>query len=241
MGTKRTSRSAEFAFEEVTRLRYTDPAFVRAFRRLRGDRPRSYEARWLRRLLAVARSRRRTLGLRDTQPLLILDAGTGYGRDLAWLKAQPGVCAFGIDSSLAMLQAGRQVFGLNEGALVQMDIRRLGLREAGVDVVRAQALFHHLTRRAADAAMRELVRVLKPGGLFYLFVRYGRYEGFVDESGLGPRYFRYFTVTSLRALIRRHGLRELEYKRLTAHPNLPCLVLLTEKPTGIAEKRVMNT
>ena len=76
MGTKRTSRSVEFAFEEVTRLRYADPAFVRAFRRLRGDRPRSYEARWLRRLLGVARSRRRTLGLRDTQPLLILDAGT---------------------------------------------------------------------------------------------------------------------------------------------------------------------
>ena len=69
MRAKRTSRSAEFAFEEVTRLRYTDPAFVRAFRRLRGDRPRSHEARWLRRLLAVARSRRRTLGLRDIQPL----------------------------------------------------------------------------------------------------------------------------------------------------------------------------
>lgn len=108
MGRKRASRSAELAFEEVTRLRYTDLAFVRAFRRLRGNRPRPYEARWLRRLLAVARSRRRTLGLRDTQPLLILDAGTGYGRDLAWLKAQPGICAFGIDYSLAMLQAGRQ-------------------------------------------------------------------------------------------------------------------------------------
>lgn len=97
MRAKRTSRSAEFAFEEVTRLQYANPEFVGAFRKLRGDRPRSYEARWLRRLLAVARSRRRTLGLRDTQPLLILDAGTGYGRDLAWLKAQPGVCAFGID------------------------------------------------------------------------------------------------------------------------------------------------
>ena len=140
-----------------------------------------------------------------------------------------------------MLQAGRQALGLDEGVLIQMDIRRLGLQEASIDVVRAQALFHHLTRRAADVAMRELVRILKPGGLLYLFVRYGTHEGFINESGLGPRYFRYFTLTSLRALIRRHGLRELEYKRLTAHPNLPCLVLLTEKPTGIAEKRVMNT
>jgi len=230
MGRKRASRSAEFAFEEVTRLQYADPDFVEAFRRLRGDCPRPYEARWLRRLLAVARSRRGMLGLRETQPLLILDAGTGYGRDLAWLKAQPGVCAFGIDSSLAMLQAGRQAFGLDEGALVQMDIRRLGLLAASIDVVRAQALFHHLTRRAADAALGELVRVLKPGGLLYLFVRYGTQEGFVNESGLGPRYFRYFTLTSLRTLIRRHGLREMEYERLRARPNLPCLVCLAEKP-----------
>jgi len=119
MGTKRASRSAEFAFEEVTRLQYTDPDFVEAFRRLRGDRPRPHEARWLRRLLAIARSRRGMLGLREAQPLRILDAGTGYGRDLAWLKAQPGVCAFGVDYSLAMLQAGRQAFGLNEGTLIQ--------------------------------------------------------------------------------------------------------------------------
>ena len=187
-------------------------------------------------MLAVARSRRRTLGLRDTQPLLVLDAGTGYGRDLAWLKAQPGVRAFGIDYSLAMLQAGRQAFGLNEGTLVQMDIRRLGLREASIDAVRAQALFHHLTKRAADAAMGEFVRVLKPGGLLYLFVRYGRQEGFMSESGLGPRYFRYFTLTSLRTLVRHHGLREIEYERLRARPHLPCLVLLAEKRRGLLRK-----
>jgi SAM-dependent methyltransferase len=230
MGTKRPSRFAEFTFEEVTRLRYADAAFVEAFRRLRGNCPRPHETRWLQRLLASARARREMLGLRETQPLLILDAGTGYGRDLAWLKAQPGVRAFGIDYSLAMLQVGRQALGLDEGALVQMDIRRLGLREASIDVVRAQALFHHLTRRAADAAMGELVRILKPAGLLYLFVRYGRQEGFVNESGLGPRYFRHFTLTSLRTLIRRHGLRELEYERLTAPPRLPCVVLLAEKP-----------
>ena len=229
MGMKRASRSAEFTFEEVTRLQYANPEFVEAFRRLRGDRPRPHEARWLRRLLAVARSRRQMLGLRETQPPLILDAGTGYGRDLAWLKAQPGVRAFGVDSSLAMLQAGRRALGLDSGALVQMDIRRLGLREASIDAVRAQALFHHLTRRAADAALGELVRVLKPGGLLYLFVRYGTQEGFVNESGLGPRYFRYFTITSLRTLIRRHGLREIEYERLRARPPLPSLVLLAEK------------
>lgn len=232
MGVKRRSRSAEFAFAEVTRLQYANPAFVEAFRRLRGDRPRSYEMRWLRRLLAVARSRRGMLGLRKPQPLVMLDAGTGYGRDLAWLKAQPGVCAFGIDYSLAMLQVGRQALELDSGALIQMDIRRLGLRKAGIDVVRAQALLHHLTRRAADAAMGELVRVLKPGGLLYLFVRYGRHEGFVNESGLGPRYFRYFTVKALRTLIQRHGLREMAYERLMAHQQVPCLALLAEKPIG---------
>ena len=232
MGRKRASRSAEFAFEEVTRLQYANPDFVEAFRRLRGDRPRPHEARWLRRLLAIARSRRVMLGLREPQPLHILDAGTGYGRDLAWLKAQPGVRAFGIDYSLAMLQAGRRALGLDSGALVQMDIRRLGLREASIDVVRAQALFHHLTLRTANAAMHELVRVLKPGGLFYLFVRYGTHEGFVTESGLGPRYFRYFTLVSLRTLVQRHGLREIEYERLRARPNLPCLVFLAEKPTA---------
>lgn len=214
--------------KDLTRLRYEDPRFVEAFRRRRGDRPRPYERRLLRRLLAVARSR---LGAR--QPLLVLDVGTGYGRDLAWLQSQPGVRACGVDYSLAMLNAAGKNLRIADGTLAQMDVRQLGIRSACVDVVRAQALFHHLSRRDADEAMRELARVLRAGGLLRVFVRSGAWEGLLDEPGLGPRYFRYFTLKSLRALLRRHGLCLLEQERLMAHPNLPCLAVLAEKPRRV--------
>jgi len=222
------SQAAQFAFEEVTRQQYANPLFVQAFRRRRGDRPRPHERRWLRRLIALARARRRTPGLNGRKPLFILDVGTGYGRDLAWLQAQPDVFAVGIDYSLPMLQAGRGALCLADGTLFQMDVRRLGMQDACVDVVRAQALLHNLTPQAASAALREIARVLKPGGLVYLFVRYGRWRGFVAEQGLGPRYFQYFTIAALSGLLRRHGLYKLEHERVT-HANVQFLVMLAEK------------
>jgi len=225
---RRMSRAARFTFEEVTRQQYANPQFVQEFRKCRGDLPRPHERRWLCRLITLARARRRTPGLNGRKPLFILDIGTGYGRDLAWLQAQPDVFAVGIDYSLPMLQAGRAALRLTAGTLFQMDVRRLGMQDACVDVVRAQALLHNLTPPAANAALREIARVLKPGGLVYLFVRYGRWRGFVAEQGLGPRYFQYFTIAALNGLLRRHGLQTLEHERLI-HANVRFLVMLAEK------------
>jgi len=155
----------------------------------------------------------------------VLDLGTGYGRDLAWLNARKDLIAFGIDYSFAMLRAVR-----GARRLAQMDVRALGIRTASLDVVRAQAVFHHLPPRNANAAMREVARVLKPGGLVRVFVRAGRTRGLLAEPGLGQRYFRYFTLRSLRTLVQRYGLRLLEHERVTASPRLPCLAILAEKP-----------
>jgi len=184
----------------------------------------------LRRLLTAAHHQRRALGLPPRQRLRLLDLGTGYGRDLAWLQSQRGLIAFGIDYSLSMLRAARHAVRLAPGSLAQMDVRTLGIQTASLDVARAQALFHHLPPRAANAAMREVARVLKPGGLVRIFVRTGRKRGLLTEPGLGSRYFNYFTLTALRRLVERHGLRLLEHEWVTAYPHLPCLAVLAEKP-----------
>ena len=216
--------------EAFTFAQYTNPRVARAFWKRRGDTPRPYERRLLRRLLSVTRSRRRRLGLRPARPLLLIDVGTGYGRDLAWLQAQPGIHALGSDYSREMLKAAKGRLRLARGTLSQMDIKQMGIREGSVDVVRAQAIFHHLPHRSAEAAMREIARILKPGGILDIFVRYGTWRGMLEEPGLGPRYFHYFTIGALRALLRRHGLRPLTVERVMGHPNLPCLAVLAEKP-----------
>ena len=221
---------AESKDDAITRQQYEDLRFAREFRRQRGDRPRPYEQRLLRQLLAAARARRHTHRLNGRRALLVLDLGTGYGRDLAWLQGQPGVRAVGVDYALTMLRLARGELPLVRGTLVQMDARALGFKSASVDVIRAQALFHHLLPRAADRAMREVARALKPGGLLQVFVRPGRRQGMLSEPGLGARYFRYFTLTTLRALLRRHGLYLLGHEAVMAHPRLPCLAALAEKP-----------
>ena len=226
--TRRPKRPAPLA-RDFTYRQYEDPGFAEEFRKRRGNRPRPYELRLLRRLLAVARTRRRLLNLKPRQPLLVLDLGTGYGRDLAWLQAQPGIHAVGNDYSLSMLQAAKGHLSLKSGTLAQIDVRWMGIRDACVDAARAQALFHHLPNDAAEAAMGEVARVLKPGGIAQFFVREGTRRGLLNEPGLGPRYFRYFTLKTLQALVRRHGLAPIEHERVIAKQQFPCLALLAEK------------
>ncbi len=191
---------------------------------MRGTRPRAYEVRLLRRLLDVARARRQRLGLRSRMPIRILDLGTGYGRDLAWLRRQRGVRVIGMDYSMVMLRAG------SDGPVVQMDVQALGFRTGRFHAVRAQALFHHLPPRPANAAMGEVARVLKPGGVLSIFVRHGTRRGMFREGRLGARYFHYFTLRRLRALLTRHRLRLIECEQLIASNRVPCLAALAEKP-----------
>ncbi len=93
----------------------------------------------------------------------ILDLGCGKGR-FARILAARGARVVGLDVSAAMLTAAGGA-GLDR---VMGSVRRLPFRERSFDAAIAVEVFEHLEPRALDDACVELLRVLRPGGLFVL-------------------------------------------------------------------------
>jgi ubiquinone/menaquinone biosynthesis C-methylase UbiE len=133
-------------------------------------------------LLDLPFERRRYRALR---PLLfqgmagrILDAGIGTGRNCAFYP--PEAIVSGIDLSAAMLARARQrcpVLAVG-GRLYRMDVTTLGFPSGSFDAAVATFLFCVLPDELQVPGLRELGRVVKPGGLIRL-LEYVRPKGAV--------------------------------------------------------------
>jgi ubiquinone/menaquinone biosynthesis C-methylase UbiE len=96
-----------------------------------------------------------------------LDLGCGTGV-VAVALAQRGLSVVGVDHSLEMLELARrklETAGL-EATLETGDVRALRFSDGEFDCVTVQGLLHHL--EDLRPCLRELARVLSPGGYFYV-------------------------------------------------------------------------
>jgi ubiquinone/menaquinone biosynthesis C-methylase UbiE len=94
----------------------------------------------------------------------LLDAGVGTGRNIPYYP--PGTHVLGIDNSPAMLaraERRRRQYGAPV-ELREMDVTRLDLADASFDAAVATFLFCVLPESQQAAALRELRRVVRPGG-----------------------------------------------------------------------------
>ena len=123
-------------------------------------------------LLDLPFERRRYRALR---PLLfqglggrLLDAGIGTGRNCAFYP--PDAIVSGIDSSPAMLERAhrRCPTVATAGRLYQMDVTDLEFPTGSFDAAVATFLFCVLPDNLQVSALRELGRVVRPGGLIRL-------------------------------------------------------------------------
>lgn len=108
----------------------------------------------------------------------LLDAGIGTGRNCAFYP--PGATVHGIDTSPAMLvRARRRCPTLAQaGHLYQMDVTALEFPNGSFDAAVATFLFCVLPDELQVPALRELRRVVRPGGLIRL-LEYVRPRGTV--------------------------------------------------------------
>ncbi|MFE9763055.1 class I SAM-dependent methyltransferase [Streptomyces sp. NPDC005808] len=142
------------------------------------------------------------LGLREGAR--VLDAGCGTGRALPPLRAAvgPSGVVLGADLTPAMLEAAVRAGRGREGQLLLADVARLPLRTESLDAVFGAGLIAHLANPAED--LRELARVVRPGGILALFHPIGR-------AALAARQGRRITpddlrdVANLRPLLARSG------------------------------------
>jgi SAM-dependent methyltransferase len=130
------------------------------------------------------------LGLRAGDQ--VLDAGCGTGRALPALRdaVGPSGAVLGVDLTPAMLQAAARAGRDRVGALILADVTRLPVRSESLDAVFGSGLVAHLPQPQEN--LRELARVVRPGGLLALFHPIGR-------AALAARQGRELTPDDLRA------------------------------------------
>lgn len=130
------------------------------------------------------------LGLREGDR--VLDAGCGTGRALTPLRAAvgPSGVVLGADLTPAMLEAAMRAGRDRDGRLLLADVTALPLRPGSLDAVFGAGLISHLPH--PEENLRELARVVRPGGLLALFHPIGR-------AALAARQGRQITPNGLRA------------------------------------------
>lgn len=148
------------------------------------------------------------LGLREGDR--VLDAGCGTGRALPPLRAAvgPSGVVLGADLTPAMLREAARAGRDRDGVLLLTDVAALPLRPSALDAVFAAGLIAHLPDPAGN--LREIARVVRPGGVLALFHPIGR-------AALAARQGRTLTPDdlraepNLRALLSRSGWRMTSY------------------------------
>jgi SAM-dependent methyltransferase len=187
--------------------------------------------RILRRLLARA--------LPSSPGLRALDVGCGTGANAAVLTTVTRML-IGLDRSPHALHQGRPQHR-HYGAVVAAEVERLPFASASFDLVTALDVLEHLDDDAA--ALRELLRVLAPGGLLVVFVpAHAWLWGPQDELS---HHRRRYTAASLRRLVATSGghLERLTGFNLLLLPPiyLGRRLLRRWRPAGLQSENQLNT
>lgn len=133
--------------------------------------------------------------------LRLLDIGCGTGYSMVWLRERFGLGeVYGVDVS-----PHASVFwekrGLDTVAIASAD--RLPYGEGEFDLVTCFDVIYQLNDECASAAIYEMNRVLRPGGL--LFIREPAYQWMRGAHDVAVGTHRRYTLTDLRRLLLARG------------------------------------
>ena len=100
-------------------------------------------------------------------PRDLLDVGCGTGRLLAHAaESFPEANLVGVDAARGMVEEARRVRGQTRLRFEEGSAEKLPFGDESFDLVLSTVSFHHWSDRAAG--VREVARLLRPGGLFVL-------------------------------------------------------------------------
>jgi len=108
--------------------------------------------------------------LGDLRGIRVLELGSGRG-EFSVALAQKGASVVGVDVGEDLVRLGRRVAELNnvDCEFVCASIDDLGLDDQSFDFVVGNAILHHLSVEGVVDSIREVKRVLKPGGKAMFF------------------------------------------------------------------------
>ena len=148
----------------------------------------------------------------DKSKISILDVATGHGRDIIYGQSL-GYNVVGIDNCEGFIDLLSQHCAnglIKSNSYKKCDMRSLAFPDCSFEVVRHNASLLHLPLigkgYTVDLAISEAYRVLKPGGLLYIFVKEGTSLELHDTNEkLGGRIFQFFSHQMLNEVVNRNG------------------------------------
>jgi ubiquinone/menaquinone biosynthesis C-methylase UbiE len=137
--------------------------------------------------------------------ITVLDLGCGNGKDARSLELK-SLKVTGADFSRGMLNvAGKRNTSI---PFVQTDMRRLGFGAEKFSGIWANGCVYHVPKADFPDVLSETRRVLKKGGIFSYNFKVGEGEGMEEKPrsfGGGPRYYAYYGVEEMMALLEQAG------------------------------------
>lgn len=156
---------------------------------------------------------------------LILDVGSGPGRDAVLLRNE-GLTVVCFDASKTMVALCKEK-GFE--SLVG-DFNHLPFKDGVFSGVWAYAALIHVPRYEAERALKEIKRVLIPGGILALGMIEGNGEEYKKTSGVqSPRWFSYYTEHELQDLVEEQGF-EIVFQEKIQPRSTAYLQLIAKKP-----------
>ena len=166
--------------------------------------------------------------------LKLLDVGCGTGRTLHQLAvAHPTLRLHGADLSPAYIRKARErLADVAELTLAVENGESLPWDDATFDVVTSVYMFHELPRNARRNVVREMLRVVKPGGLVVIedsaqlsdsAILEPVLHGFADE--FHEQFYRDYLEDDLAAL-----LAEVGFEVVSSEPHLVAKVVVARRP-----------
>lgn len=144
----------------------------------------------LTRLLGARGVHRRLLDAADLRPgHHVLEIGCGTGNLALLAKAQePRATVVGLDPDLAALTRARRKARRRrlELRLDHGSADELPYADASMDRVLSSLMLHHVPAAQREKALREVLRVLRPGGELHLVDLGGPDDGLADVSAVSP-------------------------------------------------------
>ena len=131
--------------------------------------------------------------------LSILDAGCGTGANLRFLRRYGTVYGVDIASEALRLAKGRTSLRLGQASVLA-----LPFADASFDVVTSFDVLYHRAVADERVALREVARVLRPGGHF--LIRLPAYEFLRSQHDQAVHTRRRYTASSAAELIQESGL-----------------------------------
>lgn len=156
---------------------------------------------------------------KDQRKLSMLDVACGTGRFLAQAaRAFPAMPMTGIDLSAAYVKTARENLTRRRNVrLMQGNAEALPLPDGSQDIVTSIYLYHELPGEVRRAVTREILRVLKPGGIYALVdsLQWGdvpAYDGLLEAFPVRfhEPFYEHYLGDDLAALFTSCGLEYLE-------------------------------